>query len=88
MIIEAAIMASEGKNAREIVEYIESLKPFIRSSFVVDTLTYQFRAREEDNEYEIRKLNRKTKNPTVIFRVRVKTRQEISDLELFKEELL
>ena len=56
--------------------------------FVVDTLTYQFRARELENEYEIRKLNRKTKNPTVIFRVRVKTRQEISDLELFEEDLL
>lgn len=43
MIIEAAIMAAEGKSALEIVEHIEFLKPFIRSSFVVDTLTYLHR---------------------------------------------
>jgi len=43
MVIEASIMASEGRSAREIVEYIESIKPFVRSSFVVDTLTYLHR---------------------------------------------
>lgn len=59
-----------------------------KETFVVDSLTYQFSARDEDDEYEVRKLNRKTKNPTVVFRVHIKTKQEISDLELFEEELL
>lgn len=43
LVIEAAIMAQEGKNAQEIVEKIECLKPLVRSSFVVDTLTYLHR---------------------------------------------
>ena len=43
MVIEASIMASEGKNAKEIVEKIEQLKPHVRASFIVDTLTFLHR---------------------------------------------
>ena len=43
MVIEAAKMAQEGKSAKEIVEYIETIRPMVRSSFVVDTLTYLHR---------------------------------------------
>lgn len=43
MVIEAAIMAQEGKSAKEIVEYINNTRPLVRSSFVVDTLTYLHR---------------------------------------------
>ena len=43
LIIEAAIMAADGKTREEIVDYIEDMKPRIRSSFVVDTLTYLHR---------------------------------------------
>lgn len=43
LVIEAAIMAQAGKSAREIVAHIEALKPRVRSSFVVDTLTYLHR---------------------------------------------
>lgn len=43
LVIESAIMAAEGKSAKEIVEKIEHLKPLVRSSFIVDTLTYLHR---------------------------------------------
>ena len=43
MIIEAAIMAREGRSAQEIVANMEALRPLVRSSFVVDTLTYLHR---------------------------------------------
>lgn len=43
LVIEAAIMAQEGKNAREIACEIEKLKPYVRASFVVDTLVYLHR---------------------------------------------
>lgn len=43
LVIEAAIMAQEGKNAKEIVAYLDELKPRVRASFVVDTLTYLHR---------------------------------------------
>ena len=43
LVIEAAIMVAEGKTRKEIVECIEDLKPRVRSSFVVDTLTYLHR---------------------------------------------
>jgi DegV family protein with EDD domain len=43
MVIEAADMAKDGKSAKEIVERIEALRPLVRSSFVVDTLTYLHR---------------------------------------------
>ncbi len=43
LVIEAAIWAKEGKSASEIAAYMEELKPRVRSSFVVDTLTYLYR---------------------------------------------
>ena len=43
LVIEAAIMARSESEARKIVDYIEDLKPFVRASFVVDTLTYLYR---------------------------------------------
>ncbi len=43
LVIEAAIMAQEGKKASEIAARLEELKPLVRSSFVVDTLTYLYR---------------------------------------------
>lgn len=43
LVIEAAIMAQAGKSATEIVEVIKVLKPRVRTSFVVDTLTYLHR---------------------------------------------
>ena len=43
LVIEAAIMAQEGKSADEIVARIEQLKPLVSASFVVDTLTYLHR---------------------------------------------
>lgn len=42
-VIEAAILARAGKSATEIVAYIEAIRPFVRASFVVDTLTYLHR---------------------------------------------
>ena len=43
LVIEAAIMAKEGKSRIEIVESINELKPFVRASFIVDTLTFLHR---------------------------------------------
>ena len=43
LVIEAAIMAEKGQYAAEIAATIESLKPNVRASFVVDTLTYLYR---------------------------------------------
>ncbi|MBO5484753.1 MAG: DegV family protein [Lachnospiraceae bacterium] len=43
LVVEAAIMAQEGKNAQEIAQKMEELKPLVRSSFVVDTLVYLHR---------------------------------------------
>ena len=43
MVIEAALMAKAGKSGAEIFEEIERIKPLVRSSFVVDTLTYLHR---------------------------------------------
>lgn len=43
LVIEAAKMAKEGKTKGEILEKIEALKPKVRASFVVDTLTYLYR---------------------------------------------
>lgn len=43
LVIEAAIMAAEGKTSKEIVEKIKQLKPYVRSSFIVDTLTFLHR---------------------------------------------
>ena len=43
LIIEAAIMAADGRVRDEIVDKIEDMKPRVCSSFVVDTLTYLHR---------------------------------------------
>lgn len=43
LVLEAAIMAQEGKTAEEIAAHMEELKPKVRASFVVDTLTYLYR---------------------------------------------
>ena len=43
LVIRAAVMAGEGKGRKEIVEEMERLKPKVRASFVVDTLTYLHR---------------------------------------------
>lgn len=43
LVLEAAIMASEGKSRKEIVAKLEELKPLVNASFVVDTLTYLHR---------------------------------------------
>lgn len=42
-VIEAAVMAREGKSAAEIKTVIEEIKPRVRASFVVDILTYLHR---------------------------------------------
>ena len=43
LVLEAADMAAAGKTREEIVAHIEAIKPMVRSSFVVDTLTYLHR---------------------------------------------
>ena len=43
LVLEAATMAKEGMDASDIAAKIEELKPLVRSSFVVDTLTYLHR---------------------------------------------
>jgi DegV family protein with EDD domain len=40
LVIEAAIMAQDGKTVSQIKERIDQLIPLVRSSFVVDTMTY------------------------------------------------
>ena len=43
LVIEAAIKAKNGVGGKEIAEFMEQLKPRIRASFVVDTLTFLHR---------------------------------------------
>lgn len=43
LVIEAAIMAQEGRSRLAIAERMEVLRPRVRASFVVDTLTYLYR---------------------------------------------
>ena len=43
LILEAADMAAAGKSREEIVSVLEELKPKVRASFVLDTLTYLYR---------------------------------------------
>ncbi len=43
LVLEAAAMAKEGKSRAEIAAKMEELKPRVRTSFVVDTLTYLHR---------------------------------------------
>lgn len=40
LVIKAAEMAAAGASAEEIIETVEALKPKVRASFVIDTLTY------------------------------------------------
>lgn len=42
-MIEAAVMAQQGIPAKVIVDKIQDLQPYVRASFVVDTLTYLHR---------------------------------------------
>lgn len=42
-VIEAAIMAKEGKTAAEIEEKLKTITPRVKASFVVDILTYLYR---------------------------------------------
>lgn len=43
LVVEAAEMAQKGRSAKEISERMEALKPYVRASFVVDTLVYLHR---------------------------------------------
>lgn len=43
LVVEAAIMAQAGRSAEEIAGRMETLKPLVRASFVVDTLVYLHR---------------------------------------------
>ncbi|MCM1538697.1 MAG: DegV family protein [bacterium] len=43
LVVEAAIMAKEGKSAAEIADRMEKLRPLVRASFIVDTLVYLHR---------------------------------------------
>lgn len=42
-VIEAAILAEQGRTAEDIVAHILAMRPKVRASFVVDTLTYLYR---------------------------------------------
>jgi len=42
-VLEAAVMAESGKDRASIVTEMERIKPLVRASFVVDTLTYLHR---------------------------------------------
>ncbi len=43
LVVEAALQAQNGANGQAIADYMEQLKPRIRASFVVDTLTFLHR---------------------------------------------
>ena len=43
LVVEAALMAKNNAKRNEIVDRIEALKPLVRASFVVDTLTFLYR---------------------------------------------
>lgn len=43
LAVEAAILAQDVANAKEVVDEILTLRPRVRASFVVDTLTYLYR---------------------------------------------
>lgn len=43
LVLRAADMAEQGSSCKEILAEIERLKPMVRASFVVDTLTYLYR---------------------------------------------
>jgi len=43
LVVQAAILAKNASNAKEVVDEILKLRPRVRASFVVDTLTYLYR---------------------------------------------
>lgn len=43
LVIEAAVLAQKGAAAAEIKAHVEALRPNVRASFIVDTLTYLYR---------------------------------------------
>ena len=43
LVLEAAVMAQNGASSGEIIEHIKKMRPLVRASFVVDTLTYLHR---------------------------------------------
>lgn len=43
LVIEAAVMAEQGRGVADIVAAVNALRPRVRASFVVDTLTYLHR---------------------------------------------
>ncbi len=43
LVVEAACMAKEGMSMADILKKLEELRPLVRSSFVVDTLTFLHR---------------------------------------------
>lgn len=43
LVIEAACLAQKGMSLADIVKRLEELRPLVRSSFVIDTLTYLHR---------------------------------------------
>ncbi|MBP5281798.1 MAG: DegV family protein [Lachnospiraceae bacterium] len=43
LVVKAAILAREAESAKEVVDEILRLRPRVRASFVVDTLTYLYR---------------------------------------------
>ena len=67
MAIEAAKMAEQGKNPKEIVKYVKSIKNDIHTSFIVDNL--DFMARAEQISKKVAKTTRAfTVHPMVILR--------------------
>ena len=43
LVVEAAELARQGKSGKEIADYVNALRPRVRASFVVDSLTYLHR---------------------------------------------
>ena len=43
LVIEGCLMADQGMCAKDIVAEVEKIRPFVRSSFTVDTLRYLYR---------------------------------------------
>lgn len=76
---------NENKKNRLLV-YSEKLLD--KETFLVDEVTYKFSSRSTKMEYEIRKLNRTTKNTTVIFSISINSSQLEEDLISFERSLL
>lgn len=43
LVVKATELVKEGKNRAEIVKTVEALRPYVRASFVIDTLVYLYR---------------------------------------------